>query len=146
MVYGIEPEILIRANSDAFDFMQRIKVDRSSKLILGNREIQRTSRYYVAVNGHELKKISPPTKGNEIGQFKRKNGLTDLEYSTILAEINPGTWDARIHTGNKSKHELRETSICAGWKVAECNDFSSFDFANVNYEYYIQEARKLVIK
>jgi hypothetical protein len=36
-------------------------------------------------------------------------------------------------------------SIEAGHLVAECNRASEFDFANVNYDWYVEQARKLVI-
>lgn len=145
MTEGIPPEIYIRAHTDPYDFMCRAKVDRSSKLMLGERQIQSTSRYYVALEGAELRKISPPAKGAQIGEYKRKNGVSDAEYERILAEIAPGTHDERIHTKNKSKYETREMSIVAGWKVAECNNAADFRFNNLNYEWYIQEAKKLVI-
>lgn len=35
--------------------------------------------------------------------------------------------------------------IESGYKVAECNVASTFDFQNVNYEFYADKARKLVI-
>ena len=146
MTQGIPPEIYIPAHTDAFDFMIRAKVDRSSRLMLGARELQRTSRYYVAKIGDDLKKISPPAKGAQIGDYRRKNGITDAEWIRVLAEIPPGTWDERIHTKNRSKYEIREMSLCAGFKSAECNDASNFQFDNVNYDWYIQEAKKLVIK
>lgn len=146
MLYDLPVDGLIRSNSDPFDFMCRAKVNRASKLFHGSERIQGVSRYYVSQNGRHLKKISEPTKGNEIGQFKRKNGITDATYRTILAEIGAGVWDERIHTKNRSKYEMREMSICAGQPVSICNTASDFSFDNVNYEWYIKEANKLIIK
>lgn len=145
MVQGIDPETFIRAHSDPFDFMCRAKVDRSSHLMLGAQRIQRVSRYYVARNGAPLIKVSPPVKGAQVGDFKRRSGLTDMEYNRIAATVPPGQWDERIHTKNKSRHEIREMSLQAGWNVAECNDASKFRFDNVNYDFYVTEARKLII-
>lgn len=39
----------------------------------------------------------------------------------------------------------RRISIAAGWNVTECNNISTFDPTNVNFEYYIQAAEKLVL-
>ncbi len=145
MVKGIDPELFIKMHTDKFDFMCRIKVDRADVLTHGGREIQRTSRYYVAKHGAPLIKTSPPPAGYSIGEFKRASKVTDLEYQRVMQEIGPGKWDVRIHTKNQSRYELRETAIQAGWNVAICNDASDFDFGNVNYDWYLQEARKLII-
>lgn len=148
MVHGIDPAVFIRTATDPFDFMLRAKVGRESRLMLGNRELQRTSRYYVAIDGDNLHKISPPTKPE--GEYKKANGITEHEYQRVMSEIGRGPgntpiWDARIHTKNKSQYKPAITQFEAGYKVAECNDARSFRFENVNYDYYINEARKLII-
>lgn len=145
MTEGETIEKFMLEHKDPFDFMLRAKVDRASKLMLGQREIQRTSRYYVTREGAELKKISPPIVGANVGDYRRRNGITDQFYSATLATLAHGQWDERIHTKNKSKYEIREMSIEAGYKIAECNDAANFEFDNVNYDWYIQEAKKLVI-
>ena len=90
-----------------------------------------------------MRKVSEP-KG-EIGTYKRKNKITDSFYQKVLGEIPPGAWDDRIHTKNKSKYEQVVTSIESGWKVKECNHVSRFNWDDVDYDYYAQEIRKLVI-
>jgi hypothetical protein len=143
MVHGIDPVTFIRCHTDPFDFMCRVKVDRSSKLMLGERELQRNTRYYVAIAGEAMTKISPPT--GPLGEFKRRNGLSDGEYHAVASTLAPGQWDERIHTKNRSRYEMRTMAIEAGWKVAECNDSQDFSFDNVNYDWYVNEARKLII-
>lgn len=143
MVNGVDIERFIYSCADPFLFMCRAKCDRSSKLMIGDQEVQRIIRYYVAHNGGDLKKVSPPV--GTPGEYKRKNGISDFEWHTVLQEIGPGVWDNRIHTKNKSKYETREMSIESGFKVADCSVASDFDFANVNFEWYVQQARKLVI-
>ena len=39
----------------------------------------------------------------------------------------------------------RELSIDAAWKVKTCNDIDNFSFDDVEYDYYVAEAEKLVI-
>lgn len=143
MVHGIPVETIIRAHSDPYDFMLRAKVNKSDQLMLGERQLQATSRYYVAKDGAPLRKIAP-AKGPE-GEYKRANKIDDAFFAHVMAQIGPGVWDERIHTKNKSKYEQVVTSFEAGWNVAECNDADSFSFANLNHDYYIAEARKLII-
>lgn len=143
MTKGVDIGDFIRGHADPFDFMCRGKVDRASKLMIGDQEVQRICRYFVSTNGGAMKKISPPT-GPE-GTYKRKNGMSDYEYQSILATLAPGTHDERIHTKNRSKYITREMSIESGYLVTECNDARRFDFESLNYEYYVDQARKLVI-
>lgn len=145
MVHGVPVETFIYAHTDPFDFMCRVKVDRSSMLMLADQEQQRTSRYYVARIGHEMRKISPPAKGAKLGDYKRKNGISDAEFNRIAATLQPGQWSELIHTKNKSRYETREMNVQAGWKIAMCNDASHFRFDNVDHRFYINEATKLLI-
>lgn len=145
MTQGVDLARFVYDHDDPFDFMCRAKVDRSSKLMIGDKETQRITRYYLAREGGHLVKVSPPVKGARVGDFKRRNGISDAEYRAVIGSIPPGTWDERIHTKNRSKYEIREMAIESGYKVAECNRASDFDFNNVNYDWYIEAARKLVI-
>ena len=149
MIHGVPPETFLAAHGDPYDFMLRIKVGRSDRLLLDGVEVQKTSRYYVAKRGGSLVKVSPPPKGATLGGYKRANGVSEALWRSVTAELQAsgraGEWDERIHTKNKSRNVNRETAIEAGYKVAICNDASQFDFANVNLEYYISEAKKLII-
>ena len=107
--------------------------------MIGDKEVQRITRYYVAHSGGHMKKISPPT--GTPGDYKRRSGISDYEWE----QRTPGVWDERFHTKNKSRYETREMSIESGYTVAECNRAADFDFGNVNYDWYIEAARKLVI-
>jgi hypothetical protein len=141
MVEGVDIEEYIYAHRDPFDFMCRAKVDRSCKLMIGDQEVQRITRYYIALNGGPMKKVAK-SKGTP-GTFKRKNKITDIEWSRRPAD---GSWSEAHHTKNKAVYGTEtETGIESGYMVAECNVASKFDFANLNYAYYIEQARKLVI-
>lgn len=144
MVEDVDIERFVYSHSDPFDFMCRVKVDRSSKLMIGDKETQRITRYYIAQNGGAMRKVSPPA--GPAGEYKRRNGVSEHEYMTVMNSIPPNTWDERIHTKNKSRYVTRETGIESGYLVAECNRASDFDWQNVNYEWYIENAKKLVIK
>lgn len=142
-------------HTDPFDFMLRAKVPKSSRLVLRQggeeRDLQKTTRYFVSMNGGKMVNIMAPKEPE--GTWKRKSKVPDRVYNSVMQEIKgwPGDldaagtpWDARIHTGNKSKHTKRETSICSGFLVTECADARDFDWSDIDYGYYVAEASKLV--
>lgn len=155
LVRGVCPAQFILEHRHAFDFMIRAKVPRASNMVLrsdaGERQLQNTTRVFVSLNGGRLFKVMPPTE--QPGTWKRKAKVPDHTYRSVMAEIAgqrgdldaAGTpWDPRIHTGNKSKHEQREMSICSGWLVTECADAKLFDWGDLDYGYYVTEALKLI--
>lgn len=107
MLRGESLETFIRSHRDPFDFMLRVKVPRSSRLMHGDSQVQNISRYYVAKRGARLTKVMPPTP--------------------------------------RKPDKERNISIEAGHDVALCNVASDFDWSNLNYDYYIAEARKLLL-
>lgn len=158
LVHGKDIREFITSHRDPFDFMLRAKVPRGSQLMLRwtqwdvEQELQHITRYFVSRNGGSLVKVSPPTETP--GTWKRKAKVPDEMYLAVMAEIAGqggdvdavGTpWDARIHTGNRSKHDTRELGICVGNLVTECADAADFDWSVLDYEYYIREAEKLVL-
>lgn len=142
MVHGVDPEVFIRLTTNPFDFMCRIKVKRADHLLWGGQNIQKNTRYFVATGGKPLVKVSPPA--GRVGGFKRAPKVTEHEYNRVMAETG-GQWDARVCTQNKSTYEQRETAIQAGFNVLLCNDVQDFDFSQINYDWYVQEAKKLII-
>lgn len=143
MTKGTPIERFIYDCGDPFLFMIRAKCDRASQLWIGDKQVQRIIRYYVAREGGALRKVSPPT--GEPGTFKRRSGISDYEWQSILATLAPGQHDERIHTKNRSKYETREMGIAAGFLVADCSRASDFDWNNINHEYYIEQAKRLVV-
>lgn len=142
MVHGVDPEQFIRLTTNPFDFMCRIKVKRSDVLLWGGQKIQRNTRYFVTTSGEPLVKVSPPA--GKVGKFKRAPKVSEYEYNRVMAETG-GQWDARVCTQNRSTYENRETAIQAGFKTTICNNVQDFDFTQINYDWYIQEAKKLII-
>lgn len=142
MVHGVDPETFIRLTTNPYDFMCRIKVKRSDHLIYDGQQVQRNTRYYVSSNGKTLIKRAPPA-GAE-GAFKRKPKVSEIEYNRIMVETG-GQWDARIHTANRSTYQARDTAIQAGYLVTICNDVENFDPTTINFNWYVNEAKKLII-
>lgn len=144
MLYGIDPAWYIRTMSDPFDFMIRLKVIGGQKGYIGETETQKTLRYYVSKAGQPCRVIRPAA--GIVGQYKRKNKLTDKFFESVMAEIGPGVWDARIHTANQSKYEDTVSNVQSGWLVKDCCDAKRFDWRDVDYEFYLEEINKLIIR
>lgn len=170
LVHGTDIRTFIENHADDYDFMCRAKAPRSNRLVMrwpeyDNAEIDLANivRYYVSNSGGSLVKIAPPT--GELGTWKRAAKVSDATYAAVLAELHQdvdnmdsigGTylvdnmdtagvpWDERIHTKNRSKHGIREMGVCVGWSVTDCSNVKNFDRSTVNYDYYVQEAEKLV--
>lgn len=143
LLKGYLPSDILRCLTDPFDFMMRYKTTGASKVFIGDLQQQKTCRYYVSTAGEPMKKIAPPT--GIVGQFKRKNSLSDAFYTKIAHEVGSGVWDERIHTKNKSRYEMTETSIESGWLVKRCNNAKDFNWQDVDYRYYENEVTKLLI-
>lgn len=143
MRYNWPVEQTIMMIHDKFDFMLRYKVTGANKLYIGDNLTTRTCRYYVSHAGEKMTKVMPP-KG-KLGTYKKRNGITDEYFKKILKTLPEGAHDERIHTKNKSVYETRVSSIESGWHVKNCNDASEFDWNDLNYSYYIEEAKKLLI-
>ena len=123
--------------------MLRYKTTGGSKVYIGDREVSKTVRYYVSTRGEKMRKVAPP-KG-ALGEYKRKNKITDALFNKVMSEIGPGVWDDRIHTKNKSKYTEVVTGIEAGRLIKECNDSDNFDWSDVDWDYYIKEIEKLKV-
>lgn len=143
LVRGEDIRTFIENHTDVYDFFLRTKVPRNSTLEYGGEKVPNTVRYYISTNGEPLFKVMPP-KG-ELGTYKRKNGITDAYYHEILESIPAGVHDERIHTKNKSVHEIRRTAIHTGWNVSLINEIPEvFNRKSLNYDWYVQEVEKLV--
>lgn len=143
LVHGRDIREFVTQHEDVMDFMMRAKVPRSSTLEWGRKRVANIVRYYVSTDGDILEKVMPAA--GPIGIFKRANGIPDDWYNAVMAEIGPGVWDARVHTKNKSKYEERRMGINTGWTVMLCNDMTGFTPVDINYDFYIAEAMKLVV-
>jgi hypothetical protein len=160
LVEGLDARTLIEAHDDPFDFLIRGKVPRADRLFMRwpeyeyELQLQNTTRYFVSTNGGELVKVSPPSGVS--GSWKKGVGVKDALYNQVIAENATQShalndlfdslgvkWDSRIHTKSQTKHETREGSMCAGWRVTDCANIENFDRAAVNVDYYVAEVDKI---
>lgn len=144
MFDGIDPKTFLRTHVDPFDFMCRVRVDKTAYLMIGDQKVQSVTRYYVSTDGEPMRKIAQPPTGYEIGMWKKASKVTHAEYARVMAETG-GEWDERVCTKNRSKYEMTTSYIQAGWKVTDANHVNNFSWSNVNYEWYENEVGKLII-
>lgn len=162
LVDGIDIPEFIHSHEDVYDFFLRYKVPRSTTMEWGGKKVANIVRYIISNQGERLEKVMPPA--GPLGEFKRANNLTDAYFNQIKEEVGD-QWDERIHTKNKSVYEERRTGINTGWVVeiwnrvpefikpdwiesngndgADIEEYNDF-MKNINYEWYIQEAEKLI--
>lgn len=141
LVHGEDIRKFIGDHDDIYDFFLRTKIPKKSALMWGDEQVDNVTRYYVSTEGKPLNKFMPAA--GPLGTFKRANSLTDHYYNEILAEV--GTeWDERIHTKNKSIYEERSIGVQTGYTVQVCNNLKGHTFSDINYEWYVKEAEKLV--
>lgn len=143
MLYGADIEQYIRMCYNPYDFMCAVKT-RGTDVLMWNGKPQqkRATRYYLSKAGHPMTKEAPAL--GVPGTFKKASGVSDAEYARVMAETG-GAWDERVCTKNKSRYEPRINQVHAGYKVKVCNNVRDFDFSDVDYSWYIQEAVKLVV-
>lgn len=145
MTDGADITAFIYKWTNPFDFMLREKTKRAHKLFIGDQPQQVVTRYYVALQGEPMKKVMPSTHPHREGWFKQARGVSDADYNAWHT-ANGNVWNPAVHTKNKSTYEpSRITHMLAGRMVRECNHVRSFDFTNLDYDWYIEEARKLLI-
>lgn len=141
LVHGKDIREFIMNHDNVMDFMLRAKVPRSNVLEWGGEKVANIVRYYVSTDGDFLEKVMPAA--GPIGDYKRANKLTDFYFNEIKEEVGDA-WDERIHTKNKTKYEERRNGFHTGYTVMLCNNMTTNSVVDINYEYYIKEAEKLV--
>jgi len=156
LVRGENIEAFIRnhINVDPMDFMFRTKVPKSASLV-GVRDLgwgmdqelplSNITRYYVSNSGVELVKIMEPTESGINNWRTQPHWRHKKTGEHKCAKKAPsGMWE-QISMPSMNPPD-RRIGIEAGWKVIECNRMtdSARNLSDVNIDYYVTEARKLV--
>lgn len=110
-------------------------------LYIGDKRMGKNTRYIVSHAG-EVGTIIYPPKG-PANEYKRKNGISDDLYNSVMKEVGSGVWDARIHTSNKSKYAERKIALVANHLVTECNNINNCRLYDIDLHWYANEVRKL---
>lgn len=146
LVHGTSIREFIMDHDNHWDFYLRTKVNRSDRLVAvddnGETEQQHITRYYISNEGVELVKIMPPTqkgieKWNSVPHWRhRENG------KHVNAKKAPsGKYDQCPPPSDTPPN--RRIGINKGFKVTVCNEILDVP-TDINYQWYIQEAEKLV--
>lgn len=154
LVRGVDVEQFIRNHENHMDFMLRTKVPRSSRLVLSESrgvvdpdseiQVQNICRYYISNEGHYLTKIMPPLpKGKKAKLWKHELTGETLTTTKSTEETKAKRNGYVFVEDTELPPEERRIGIDTDWKVKVCNDISKYD-GDINYEYYIREAKKLV--
>lgn len=155
LIYGIDPSDYVAACQDPFDFCRTAKVQRNSKLVHGDREIQRVSRYHIAIRGEGLTKVMPPIKParnvkNPVKLKAWENLVkTRQDIETHGQDYPYFTMNGDQITLGERLQELesslsRHNGIDVGFAVKVCNDIRDFDWSNLNRHWYTHQAKKLI--
>ena len=86
--------------------------------------------------GHDNRSVA-------ISSYKEYNYIL-IDDKRVIVDTDGIPHDERIHTKNKSKHDIREMGISVGWKVTESNDINNFDRSTINYDYYVMKTEEIV--
>lgn len=117
MLDGIPVEQFILNHKNKYDFLLRTKVPRSSSLVLLT-QIDDEGLEFEETKLQNICRYYPCKKGGKLVKV-----MPPLEGST----------------------EFRRIGIDTDWNVKVCNNIVDFDW-DVDYDYYINESRKLVIE
>jgi len=128
------------------DFMLRAKINRSTQLFIGDIEQpQRITRYYISRTGQPMFKVMPPVAGKEFHTLHvyRKPDGTTIEART-KSEIDKAAKRGEYLHQYQTKAPDRKTDINKGWLAREANRLSTVNRNDIDFEWYIAEAIKLV--
>ena len=122
MIDGVPVRDFIMNHDDPFDFMLRLKGSKTVKL--------RTFSH---------NEFDPDPNNPSGGTWLQKVTRYHIaKNGAALQKIHPPT--------KKAPDKFRIIGSHVGWNVAVCDDMSDFNPHNIEYEWYISEAEKLVIR
>lgn len=122
MLNGVDIEEFVKNHTDKFDFMLRTKVPRSSKLVL---------RYSDGFDLEGKEVFRDELQQNICRYYPSKSGGKLIKIMPALA--------------GKEDNGDRELSIDKNWNVKTCNNANDFSFDDLDYSYYVEEAKKLIV-
>lgn len=140
---NIERFIREHVKTNPLDFMFRTKVNRNDWLYYGDTEVQRITRYYASTDGDYLTKVMEPT-ADQIKKWKTGNHWRHVDTGAhkMAGKRPSGKWNPCEPP--TPEPPLRRAKQPAGQKVTLANTLRGLDLSNVDFQYYVTEARKLV--
>ena len=111
LIEGKDIAEFIRSHKDPFDFMLRVKVPKTSRLMWGDQQIQNTTRYYISTDGEQLLKVMPPLAKAKDPERERPIKVHDGYKATPMnkiGEVKNIDYDWYIEEANKLIRPLYE--------------------------------------
>ena len=148
LVHGANITEFITAHKDEMDFMLRTNVFSTSRLMIDRgydertdmpdvEELQRTTRYYMCKAGGQLVKVMPAlptTLSMEEQRAKLRTPGQIRKFEEIVAR--------RARLGVVDRERI--ININDGYNVTPYNTTNDLVKTDINYDWYIEEAHKLV--
>ena len=129
----------IHNHDNIFDFMLRTDVPRNSRLVVEYKDhveqSQNTTRYFISNNGGQLVKVMPPLKYTKPMKYYEERATTPAKIRDFNILKN-----RRDKLGVADRERI--ININDGFKATVMNEMSKVE--DINYDWYITEARKLV--
>ncbi len=152
MVDGVPVRDFILGHTDAFDFMLRSKASgKTRQRIFPEGSVDHDPYPETFVDTDGVEKLKGHWHDGKFVQHMvfEPNGGQFLQKMTRYYIAKNGAPLQMIHAATPASKEKRKQRIIGkhiGWNVAVCDDISDFDPYNIDYEWYIAEAQKLVIR
>lgn len=132
--HGMSVEQALMVQADPYDWMIRAKGSRGATIYHGESSTgAKIVRFYASLEGEPMSIRRPPPSDKTLGDFKKKQGVSDADYSALN---QTGVWDERIHTKNRSVYEYSTSAVCKGHLTSRCDRALDFDWSNLDRSYY----------
>ncbi len=139
LIRGVNISDFVHNHDNDFDFCLNVKADKSQKLMWGDEEIQRTTRYYVSKTGKLLTKIN-----------KELKKVTNRKLEILESEILAGRDGRGLFKLSKSGKAQPLTPVdrvsgvppVTGRNTTICNN-GLMERSDIDYNFYIEEVKKL---
>lgn len=129
MVHGVSIEDFIYGHADGYDFLLKAKAPNGAYL-----RLMQENDADEPLTGELENAVFNATAGTKLQKVTRY--FISHQGSELQKVMKPLA---------KAAYRDRVIGINKGWKITVCDDIRDFDGSQINYEWYIQEARKLVI-
>lgn len=148
LVYGIPVSEFIHNHSDIMDFMLRTKVPKSASLVgrtdTGDIPLQNITRYYVSNSGVKLIKLMEPTD-TQVKSWKTLPHWYHEDSGLHKCAAKAPSGKYRIGHPPSPVPPTREIGIESAYVVTPCNNMKEHTVSDINYDYYINETKKLCL-
>jgi hypothetical protein len=146
ILFDVDVRDYITSHRDWFDFMLVAKVGKKEQLTISGERVQSITRYYLSHTGGEMRIIRPAKDITKYSWVLRNptTGKTKTAKTEVTVKSAGAKGFTEVLSKTEMPNEATSEAVCAGWRVRECNDMSTFNPADLNYEWYIAEAEKLV--